>query len=180
MLKQVEFVPGLVVDPIPEPFIQVRRLMMATSMLIDGYVETKPEHVHPHLRNCFLAPQAGIIIAGTRCARPLLTREIINVGKAVERDAIVVRLGDDRDGDHVTFDVHPYGSDERMLGYRLWMPQPVGPAWLIPTAGEATFVRFDPHGIDISDEQPFADCFDRQRGLVWASQFMSVATKGWF
>lgn len=179
MLKPSEFVPGLILDPIPEPFIQVRRLMLATSMLIEGCLDTEPEHFHPHLRNCFLAPQAGIIIAGTRCARPLMTREIVNVGKAVERDALIVRLGDDAGG-RVTFDIHQSGNPKMMLAYRLWMPQPVGPAWLVPTAGEGAFVRFDPDGLDVGNEAPFADCFDRQRGLVWASEFLAVATKGWF
>lgn len=179
MKNQIEIVPGVFLDRIPEPNDQVRRLMLATAMLIDGFLDESPEHFHPSLHNTFLAPQAGIIIAGTRCPRPLLTREIVNVAKAVERDAIVVRLGDEHGG-RETFDIHQYGNPAMMMRYCLWMPQPTGAAWLIPTAGEDAFVRFDPHGFDVTDRPPFADCYDRHRGMVWASEFLSVANKGWF
>lgn len=180
MSEQVELVPGFYVDPIPQPNIHVRRLMLATAMLIDGHLDTEPQHFHPYLRNCFLAPRAGIVIAGTRCPRPLMTREVINVSKAVARDAIIVRLGDDWRAADVTFDVYQFGCDEPLLAYRLWMPQPTGLPWLIPSAGEGTFVRFDPDGLDIGDEPPFGSEFDRHRGLVWASEFIGITTKGWF
>jgi hypothetical protein len=80
MSEQFELVPDFYVDPIPEPHVQVRRLMLATSLLIDGHLDKEPERFHPHLRNCFIAPQAGIVIAGTRCPRPMMAREVANVG----------------------------------------------------------------------------------------------------
>jgi hypothetical protein len=109
-----------------------------------------------------------------------MSREIANVSKAVERDAVVVRLGDDRLRGGITFDFHQFGAEDPLFAYRLWMPQPIGPAYLVPTAGENLFVRFDPHGLEVRDEAPFTDDFDRHRGLTWGSAFLSVATKGWF
>lgn len=180
MSEQIELIPGFYVDPIPEPHIQMRRLMLATSMLIAGRLDTEPEDYHPYLRNCFLAPEARIVIAGTRCPRPLMLQALVDISNVAQHDAIVVRLGDPAKTGDVTFDIHVFGTGRADVAYRLWMPQPTGAAWLVPTAGENRFIRFDPAGFDVADDAPFSDAFDRRRGLVWASEFLSVATKGWF
>lgn len=180
MSEQMELIPGFFVDPIPKPHVQVHRLMLATSLLVDGRLDTEPETFHPYLRNCFLAPDAGIVIAGTRCPRPLMLREVVDIANAVQRDAVVVRLGNPFKHGDVTFDVHMFGSECSNVAYRMWMPQPTGAAWLVPTAGEEIYIRLDPAGFDSGEHAPFADEFDRHRGLVWASEFLSVATKGWF
>lgn len=179
MSEQIELIPGFFVDPIPEPHVKVRRLMLATSVLTDGRLESRPETIHPDLRNCLFASEAGIVIVGTRCPRPLMLPELVDIGNVVQRDAIVVRLGGDSKND-VTFDVYVFGAERADVAYRLWMPQPTGAPWLVPTAGEGRYIRFDPAGFDASEDAPFTDEFDRRRGLVWASEFLSVATQGWF
>lgn len=180
MSEKIELIPGLFVDPIPEPHIQVRRLMLATSVLIDGRLDTEPEALHPNLRNCFFAPDARVVIAGTRCPRPLMLPELVDISNVVKCDAIVVRLGDPTKTGDVTFDIHVFGAGQADVAYRLWMPQPTGTAWLVPTAGEERFIRLDPAGFDVGDDAPFSDACDRHRGLAWASEFLGVATKGWF
>jgi len=178
MDSDLQISPGLQLDPIPPQCVQVRRLMLATTYLVDGMVETMPEKWHPALENSLVMPLAGIIVAGTRCSRPLLTREVRDIAKAVERNAIIVRAADT--AAHATFDVVLHGVERPFCGYRLWMPQPVGCAWLIPTAGEKTYVRLDLLGLEVTSTAPFCDEVERYRGLRFGSEFLSVAVQGWF
>lgn len=178
MTPEPQLAPGLQLDPIPPQCMQVRRLMLATTVLVDGMVETMPETWHPALENSLVMPIAGIIVAGTRCGRPLMIREVRNIGRAVSRDAIIVRVADSPA--HASFDVLLNGAERPFCGYRLWMPQPTGCAWLIPTAGEATYIRLDPLGLEVTGLSPFCDEVERHRGLKFGSEFLSVAVQGWF
>jgi hypothetical protein len=62
----------------------------------------------------------------------------------------------------------------------MWMPRPSGAAWLIPSAGETRFLRLTPLGLQIVERAPFADADERRLGLIRGTEFLSVATKGWF
>jgi hypothetical protein len=66
------------------------------------------------------------------------------------------------------------------LGYRLWMRQPLGSAWLVPTGAERTFIRLDGLGLELSPEAPFVDEIDAYRGLKAGAEYLSIAVKGWF
>jgi hypothetical protein len=178
MLHAPQVSPGLQLDPIPLPSIQVKRLMLATAYLVDGMVETMPEKWHPALEHSLVMPIAGVIVAGTRCARPILLREVRDIVKAVERDAIIVRATDRTA--HATFDIVLNGVERPLCAYRLWMAQPNGCAWLVPGAGEATFVRLDPLGLELTSMPPFSTEVERYRGCKFGSDFLSVAVKGWF
>lgn len=165
---------------IPEPHPTVRHLMLAMSLLIDGKVDVDPARNNPAAANCFELPAASLILAGTRCRRPLMVREVATVGRQVGRDAIVVRTGREFEPARISFDIHLLHGGLPLMGYRLWMPQPAGNAWLVPSTSEEPFIRLDPNGLDVGDCWPFVDEFDLHRGMVWANQYLSVATKGWF
>lgn len=169
---------GIALDPVPEPRALVRRLMLATSMVVDGPLETKPERFDPRLANCLYMPQASLIIGGTGCGRPLLLREAGDLSAAASLNVLIVRAGDVLD--RVTFDFQAVGADRPLCAYRMWMPRPSQAAWLIPTAGEAHFVRLTPLGLNVINRAPFADADERRLGLVRGDEFLSVATKGWF
>ena len=167
------------VEPIPQPRVLIQRSMRATSMLIDGPVDTQPERFQRYLANTFLMPQAAVLIGGTMCRRPLVLREFANVCRPSCLDGVLVRLHDE-EPTSVTFDVKAAGDDRMLCAYRLWMPQPSGPAWLIPSAGSGPFVRFDSLGMEFSDTAPFAGEPDRNAGCQFGANFIAVATKGWF
>lgn len=169
---------GIPLVPVPEPRTVVRRLMLATSLIVDGPLETKPERFDPRLANCLYMPQASLLIVGTGCGRPLALREAAAVSAAASLDVLVVRTGNDPD--QVTFDLKVAGENGLLCAYRMWMPRPSETAWLIPTAGEERFVRLTPLGLEVRDQAPFADPDERRIGLVRGDEFLSVAVKGWF
>ena len=170
--------PGIQLDPVPEPRTRVRRLMLAISLVVDGPLETKPERFNPALTNSLYMPQAGLLVVGTGCARPLLLREAAGISTAADLDVLLVRAGEDPD--EVTFDVQRNGERRADCAYRLWMPRPSEDAWLIPTAGEECFVRLTALGLEVTDAAPFEDADDRRIGLLRGDEFLSVAVKGWF
>lgn len=168
----------LSLEAIPEPPIHVQRLMLALTVAVDGFVDRWPHEFHPALLHSFVMPQADVIVAGTRCTAPLLVREVGDIAKAVSRDAIIVRAA--RDPKHASFDIVLQAVERPLLAYQLWMRQPMGTAWLVPTAGERAHVRLDPFGLELSLEAPYTDEVDRHRGLKAGSEFLSVAVTGWF
>ena len=167
------------VEPIPEPRVQIQRMMLAASMLIDGSVDTNPGRFQRYLANTFLMPHAAVVIGGTICRRPLVLREFADVCRPSGLDGILVRLPDEPTS-AVTFDVKVAGDDRMLCAYRLWMPQPSGAAWLVPSAGSAPYVRFDPVGIELGDVAPFSSDSDRDAGCKFGAEFIAIATKGWF
>jgi len=169
---------GIELDPIPEPPLQIRRLMLAMGTILDGFIDQEPQYWHPALLHSMVVPGADIVLAGTRCRRPLVCREVGNVARAVDRDAIIVRAAEEPK--HATFDVLLRHIDRPFLGYRLWLRQPLGSAWLVPSGGERTFIRFDGLGLELSSEAPFDDEVDLYRGLKAAGEYLSVAVRGWF
>jgi hypothetical protein len=170
--------PGAPLDPIPEPRTVVRRLMLATSLVVDGPLETKPERFDPHLSNCLYMPQASLLIAGTGCERPLLLREAANLSAAAGLNVLIVRT--DSNLDRVTFDFQGVGEERVLCAYRMWMPRPSEAAWLIPSTGEGRYLRLTPLGLEAIDRPPFSDPGERHLGLIRGQEFLSVAVKGWF
>ena len=170
--------PGFRVDPIPAPREKVRLLMLATSVVVEGLVDPEPGRIDPRLANCLYMNQAGVIIAGTACRRPLMLREAVDISTAAELDVLVVR-NDERDA-YATFDLKLTSVDGMLCGYRMWMPTPTGSAWLIPTAGDEQHVRITPLGLEVYTKPPFTSSFERQAGLAHGKEFLSVAVQGWF
>jgi hypothetical protein len=166
------------VDAVPEPRVKVRRLMQATALVIEGLVEEQPGRTDPRLQHCLYLPQAGVIIAGTGCRRPLLLREAADLSSAANLDVLVVRSEDE--GERVTFDLVRPHTAAGFCAYRMWMPRPSEAAWLVPTAGEAPHVRITPLGLEFHDRAPFADAAERRVGMVRGAEFLSVAVQGWF
>lgn len=169
---------GFELDPVPEPPMHIRRLMLAIGTILDGYIDQDPQYWHPSLAHSIVVPSADIVVAGTRCRRPLLCREVANIARAVDRDAIIVRAADEPK--HATFDILLRNVERPFLGYRLWMRQPLGSAWLVPTGAERTFIRLDGLGLELSTEAPFDDEIDAYRGLKAGAEFLSIAVQGWF
>ncbi len=169
---------GIELDPIPEPPVQIRRLMLAIGTILDGFIDQDPQYWHPALLHSMVVPGADIVLAGTRCRRPLVTREVGNIARAVDRDAIIVRAAEE--AKHATFDVLLRHVERPFMGYRLWIRQPLGSAWLVPTGGERTFLRLDGLGLELSPEAPFEDEIDAYRGLKAGAEYLSIAVQGWF
>ena len=170
--------PGFLLDPIPEPRVRVQRLMQATALIVEGLVEVQPGRVDPRLEHCLYLPQAGMIVAGTSCRRPLLLREALDLSAASSLSVLVVR--GEEDVTQATFDLKLVDIDRLFCAYRMWMPRPSEAAWLVPTAGEERYVRITPLGFEVTEKAPYADGSERHIGLVRAAEFLSVATHGWF
>jgi hypothetical protein len=170
--------PGILLDPLPEPRAVIRRLMLATSLVVDGPLEVKPDRFDPRLTNCLYMPQARLLIGGTGCSWPLLLREAVDISAAAELDVLIIRTGGDPD--QVSFDFQATGADHPLCAYRMWMPRPSEAACLIPSAGEERFLRLTPLGLEVVEQAPFADADARRLGLTRGKEFLSVATKGWF
>jgi hypothetical protein len=178
MVFQTDLRPAFV-DPIPGGRAPIQRMMLATSALIDGVVDKTPERFQAYLANTYLMPDARLLIGGTLCRRPLVLREFAAVCSVPELDGILVRADEDH-GSTATFDIKPAHDDRMLCAYRLWMREPSGAAWLVPSAGADPFVRLDPLGLEIGDDAPFTCEIDRARGLKHGTRFMAVADKGWF
>jgi hypothetical protein len=168
---------GIHAGRVPEPRTRVRRLMLATSFIIDGPLETEPERFDAAFANCLYMPQASLLILGTGCGRPLLLPEASDLGAAASLDVLTVREGDNPD--HVSFDFQQVGGQPPLCAYRMWMARPSGEAWLIPATGEASFVRLTPLGLEVGGSAPFSDAVERRLGLIRSKEFLSVAVKGW-
>lgn len=169
---------GIELGPIPEPPMQIRRLMLAIGTILDGFIDQSPQYWHPALLHSMVVPAADIVLAGTRCRRPLVTREVSNIARAVDRDAIIVRAAEVPK--HATFDVLLRHINRPFLGYRLWLRQPLGRAWLVPTGAERNFIGLDGLGLELSPEAPFDDEVDLYRGLMAGGEYLSIAVRGWF
>lgn len=178
MIANTKPIKGLELDPIPPASIQVRRLMLATTCMVDGYVEPMPEKWHPALENSLVMPLAGLIFVGTRCGRSMMIREVQNIANAVGRDAIIVRASDTPK--HATYDVLLQGVNKPFLGYRLWIAPLSGSTWLVPSAGETAHIRLGTFGLEVINQPPFLDEIERHRGLRHANELLSVAVQGWF
>ena len=178
MIANIKPITGLELDPIPPAPEHLRRLMLATTIMVDGHVEPMPERWHPALENSLVMPLAGLILVGTRCVRPLMIREIQNIANAVGRDALIVRASDTPK--HATYDVLLQGVNKPLLGYRLWIAPLSGSTWLIPSGGETTHIRLGTFGLEFITQAPFLDEVERHRGLVHANELLSVAAQGWF
>lgn len=177
-MYQPQFRPGFLLEPLPEPRVLARRLMLATSMLVDGFLDGNPERFHPYLQHSLLMPQADLLIVGTACARPLMLREARDAARAITTDVLVVRTWDR--SAQASFDIQLAGDDQPLLAYRLWMPEPGGAAaWLVPTAGNTPYVRLDPMGLEVVDDAPYCSEADRNRGLHFGKDFLSVVVAGW-
>ncbi|HZH98747.1 MAG TPA: hypothetical protein VEX38_07225 [Fimbriimonadaceae bacterium] len=170
--------PGFTVDPMPPVRDRVRMTMLATSMIIDGPVDTRPERVDARLVNSLYMPQADLLIVGTGCRRPLLLNEAADLSNAAELDVVIVRLDDQGRG--ASFDLKKIGAASLLCAYRLWMPHGDFTGWLVPTAGETPFVEMTPFGLMMHEEPPFADDDERRVGLFRGARFLSVAFQGWF
>lgn len=170
--------PGFPVDPLPAPRVKVRRLMLATSVAIEGLVDHEPGRNDPRLANCLHMRQARVIIVGTACRRPMMLPEAAKISAAAHQDVLVVRP--DESADYATFDLKRAGIDRMLCGYRMWMTWPSVGAWLIPTAGEEQHVRMTPIGLEVHAKAPFASNRERQKGFAHAKEFLSVAVQGWF
>lgn len=170
--------PGFPVDPVPAPRVQVKRLMLATSVVIEGLVDHQPDRTDPRLANCLYMNQAGVIIMGTACRRPMMLREAADISAAADQDVLVVRP--DESADYATFDLKRADFDPILCGYRMWMTWPSEGAWLIPAAGEEQHVRMTPIGLEVHDRAPFISDWERRKGLAHAREFLSTAVQGWF
>lgn len=169
---------GFDLEPLPPVPTHVRRLMLATTCVVDGFVQDTPEDWHPALEHSMVMPLAGIILVGTRCGRPMMVREVANIAKAVHRDAIIVRASDAPK--HATYDVLLHGVAKPCLAYRLWVAPLSGTTWLIPSGGETSYIRLGTFGLEVMHQAPFLDEVECYRGLVHASELLSVAVQGWF
>jgi hypothetical protein len=155
-----------------------RRLMLATSMVVDGPVDLNPERSDKRLVHCLYMGQASLIIVGTACRRPLLLREVAKINAAANLDVVLVRAEDN--AAQATFDLKLVGEKRMLCAYRMWMPRPSEAAWLVPTAGEDRYIRLTPLGLEARSAAPFADEAERHIGLVRGAEFLSVAVQGWF
>lgn len=178
MIEQPVLRPGFRVDPIPAPREKARRLMLATSIAIEGLVDSAPNLVDPRLANCLYMSQADLIIVGTACSRPLLLREAADISAAAGKDVLIVRADEGRA--YASFDVKRAGADTVLCAYRMWMLRPSEAAWLVPVAGEGCHLLLSPLGVELHHAAPFATDWERRKGLAHEREFLSVATQGWF
>ena len=171
-------VAGCELSPVPSTCLHVRRLMLAMSQLIGGHLETAPENWNPALKHTLLMPLAELIMIGTRCDRPLLVREADQLSQLIGYDCLIVRAA--TMPCQATFDLIMRGPVRPLLGYRLWVAPVSGSCWLIPTAGERTYLRLGAFGIEQVNCAPFVDAGERDRGTRQATEVLTVAAKGWF
>jgi hypothetical protein len=74
--------------PPPSPAVQRRMLATAHAM---GVLIQPPSSVAPMLQACLVLPFAGMVLAGTACARPLLFAECDTLARATRHDVIILR-----------------------------------------------------------------------------------------
>lgn len=172
---------GAPIVAIPEPRRSVKNLMQATALVAGGIVDQDPARHAPNLANCFMISPADMLIAGTSTRRPLLLSEFGDLCTGVGMEGVIVRLGTDLIPERSSFDIKLRSQSRMLCGYRLWLAEcghPTG--WLIPSAGEAVFLRFAEAGLEIVRDAPFDTPDDLDDGLARAMKFLSIAREGWF
>lgn len=169
---------ALDLDPVPPPRVQATRLMLATALKIEGYLDQDPTEFHPALENSMMMPEANLVIVGTGCSRPLVTREAMAIAEAVECDLIIVRASETPG--RASYDVKLRGTHRPYIAHKLWIPRPTGTGWLIPSVGEGDGIRLGQDGLTAQFDPPYEDWVDRHRGLEHGAEFLSIAVQGWF
>ena len=165
-------------EPTPEPHILAKYLMYAIASKIDGYLDQDPTSFSPLLEHNFYLPEANLVIVGTSCSRPLVTREAMLVTEAVGANLLIVRSSDTPG--RASFDVRLSGGDCIFVAYRLWIPRPTGTGYLVPSVGDAPCLRLEQTGLEVEMTPPYETWAERYIGLEHGAEYLSVATQGWF
>jgi hypothetical protein len=135
---------------------------------IGGLIDTSAAARDPMLTGCLVMPYAGLVVAGTACARPLLFREGEGLARYSRQELVLLRFDAERG---VTFDIRMQQRPEWLCHYVAWRRD--GDLWLLPKVGTEPFLRATPWGLEIEGEPPFSVPDDRARGIVRALTFPS-------
>lgn len=75
---------------LPPPSPAVQRRMLATVHAMGALIQPL-NSAAPMLQGCLVVPLAGVVLAGTACARPLLFAECGVLARATRHDVIILR-----------------------------------------------------------------------------------------
>lgn len=148
---------------IPYASDRVDRWVAAVAQAIAGLIDTSPSG-GGLLANTTVMPFAGIVLAGTNCARPMMRPECHQIVEHTGMDVVLLRLDPDRG---VTFDVVLSQPARDLLHCRAWR-RGDGDLWLLPDAADGPYLRLSAWGIDVEATPPFASAEEREAGLIQA------------
>ncbi|AQR72865.1 hypothetical protein [Sphingomonas sp. LM7] len=138
-------------DVLPHPSPTVQRRMLATVHTMGALIHP-PGSAGPKLQGCLVLPLAGIILAGTACARPLLFAEYDALARATNHDVIILRHDTLRG---TTFDIK-LRSEPRW--YRRYLGTPVENGMrMAPDIGAGPVLRATAFGLEILDNRAASD-----------------------
>jgi hypothetical protein len=127
--------------PLPSPAVKRRMLTIAHAM---GALIQKPGGADPMLQGCLVLPFAGMVLAGTACARPLLFAECDDLARATSHDVIILRHDALRG---TTFDIK-LGSESRWFRRYLGKPVEHG-VRMAPDIGTGPVLRAAAFGLEV-------------------------------
>ena len=142
----------------------VMRRMAAFQAAIGANVDLRASRRQPLFTNTLVMPSAKLVLAGTSCSRPMYFPECELLADVSEFDVALLRHDVDRG---VSFDIRFKDTGQWSCCYLAWW-HPYDGLWLIPTAGEETFIQAGELGLTRTTYAPFADARRRAEGIVRA------------
>lgn len=139
----------------------VKNRMCALAAAIGGRMDPTPGAMTPELTGCLTMPNAGLLVAGTSCRRPLLFPEGEALYARSGLEVILVRHDVVRG---TTYDLLLHDHAGWLCRYQAWQME--GDLWLVPGVGTAPSVRATASGVEICAEPPFGDAAERKLGLT--------------
>lgn len=132
---------------LPHPSPAVQRQMLATVHAMEALI-FQYGSANPKLQGCLVLPFAGIVLAGTACARPLLFAECDALTTATCHDVVILRHDALRG---TTFDLK-LRSQRRW--FRRYLATPVeGGVRMAPDIGSGMVLRATAFGLEAQDDR---------------------------
>ncbi len=142
---------------------------VATNLRLHGFVSATRVHINDGaprdtglLSRCYPASSAELLIAGTSCKRPLISREMELLCEVTGYHGVLLRFDVDRGA---KFDILPQESRIWLCDYLAWRRRD-GDLWLIPSTIDGVFIRTSITGLDFEETPPFDSMSERHAGII--------------
>ncbi len=136
----------------------------AALRAIGAMIDPEADRNNPRLAGCAVAPHAGFVMAATSLPRPMLFRECERIADGTAYDTLLLRFDPDRG---VSFDILFRDSERWLCRYLAWRRRD-SDLWLIPSAGDAPYIRTTAWEIEREPAPPFVSALEREAGIIRA------------
>lgn len=171
MLYNLTLVEQRALPTLPEARPATKAKMLALAALIDVPMDIWPHRTGILPTGCWWLPQAQLALFGTACTRPMLLDEVSSISTATSLSGLIVRdYSVPGVQTRYTFDAY---HDSRWHVRRLLWISEESSGWLIPDLCGGPYLRLSQLGLEVTDDPPFCDPYDRFAGLDRGIDYLS-------